>query len=395
VLVSAVVLRVAAAVAIGNRFHFADEAIYLDAARRLLQGDGFGAAYAQTPGYPVFLAMLSAFLPDTVLAVRLAQSVLAGVGAGLVYLLGERLIGRVPALVAAAIYALDPLLVVTAGLLYPETLAAILLVGAVLAAWQAAGTSLRAAGVAGALLGALALVRPVGLVLVPVVPAWIALRMADRRAAHVGLVLAATLLVLAPWTYRNYRVHGQLAPIAVAGTHTAPVSPQEVAADGLTVSIVRRAWSDPGNIAGRTARQFLQFWELTPTRLTTDDPELRADMHRRDPRLPTTALVPSGPRDLVSMVASTLEFALALVGLVVLWRRRPDAALLITGVTFTFALGYALFVAKLRYRIPVLPLVFLLAGVGACHLAASALGYKAWGPGGERVVTGRRAPPSA
>jgi CHASE2 domain-containing sensor protein len=75
------------------------------------------------------------------------------------------------------------------------------------------------------------------------------------------------------------------------------------------------------------------------------------------------------------MIASTLEFAMALVGLVLLWRQRPSAAVLIGAVTVTFALGYALFVAKLRYRIPILPLVFVLAGVGAWHLAANALAF--------------------
>jgi CHASE2 domain-containing sensor protein len=70
------------------------------------------------------------------------------------------------------------------------------------------------------------------------------------------------------------------------------------------------------------------------------------------------------------MIASTVEFGLALFGLVFLWRTQRAAALLIGTVTITFALGYALFVAKLRYRIPVLPLVFVLAGVGAWKLGA-------------------------
>ena len=102
VVLGAVVLRVAAAVAIGDRFHFSDEAVYLDTAHRLLRGEGFGVTYAQTPGYPLFLATLSALLPDTVLAIRLAQGILAGLGSVLVYFLGERLAGRGPALVAAS-----------------------------------------------------------------------------------------------------------------------------------------------------------------------------------------------------------------------------------------------------------------------------------------------------
>jgi hypothetical protein len=371
VVLAAVMVRVTAAVAVGNRFHFADEAIYVDAAGRLLRGEGLGVGYQQAPAYPVFLAILSALMPSSILALRLAQGVLAGLGSTLVYVLTERLAGRGPALTAAAIYALDPLLVVSAGLLYPESAAAVLLATAILATWHGGRDSLRNSGLSGVLLGALALLRPVALVLVPVVAVWIAAQVPRRRApAHLGLVLAAALLVLAPWTYRNYRIHDQVAPIAVAGIHTAPVTPEALAEDGLTVSMLKKAWTNPADLAARTARQFIQFWELAPTRLTTDNPERRAALHQRDPRLPTGAFVPSGVRDLVSMIASIVEFGLALFGLVFLWRTQRAAALLIGTVTITFALGYALFVAKLRYRIPVLPLVFVLAGVGAWKLGA-------------------------
>jgi hypothetical protein len=288
-------------------------------------------------------------------------------------------------LTAATIYALDPLLVVSAGLLYPDTAAAVLLAMAILAAWQGGRDSLRGSSLSGVLLGTLALLRPVALVLVPVVAAWIAAEVPRRRAAaHLGLVLAATLLVLAPWTYRNYRVHGELAPIAPAGIHTAPVTPEDLAEDGLTVSMLKKAWTNPAGLAARTARQFLQFWELAPTRLTTDDPERRAVLHQRDPRLPTGALVPSGTRNLVSMIASTLEFGLALAGLALLWPTRRSAAILISTVIIAFAVGYALFVAKLRYRIPILPLVFVLAGVGAWKLGTA---VAALFPGGTK--TGR------
>jgi CHASE2 domain-containing sensor protein len=97
----------------------------------------------------------------------------------------------------------------------------------------------------------------------------------------------------------------------------------------------------------------------------------------------------------VSMIASTLQFALALVGLVLLWRKRPSAALLISAVTVTFALGYALFVTKLRYRIPILPLVFVLAGVGAWHLAANARALTPLGARSGAGVNAPRRPPSA
>jgi hypothetical protein len=384
VVLTAAVTRAAGALAIGDRFYFADEAIYVDAAYRLLDGAGLGPDFRQAPGYPVLVAVFAAVVPSSILAIRLAQSALAALGSVVVYALAERLAGRGPALAAAAIYAVDPLLVVSAGLLYPETLAAVLLATAILAAWRGGLDSVGYSGLSGVLLGCLALVRPVALVILPVVAIWIAFQVPRRRApAHLGLVTVATLLVLAPWTYRNYRIHGRLAPIAVAGAHTAPVAPQAVAESGLTVALLEQAWTNPAVFAARTVRQFFQFWELAPTRLTTDDPERRATLHRRDQRLSTDALVPAGARDLVSIIASTLEFGLALLGLVLLWRTRRAAALLVIAVSIAFGLGYALFVAKLRYRIPILPLIFVLSGVGAWKLGtmAAALVSKRAGQG--------------
>jgi 4-amino-4-deoxy-L-arabinose transferase-like glycosyltransferase len=320
----------------------------------------------------MFLAILRAPLPGDILAIRLAQGVLGGLASVLVYALTERVAGRGPALAAATIYALDPLLVVSAGLLYPETAAAVLLTLAILAAWQGGRDSLGNSGLSGIVLGTVAMFRPVALVLVPVVATWIAIEVPRRRApAHLGVALTAALLVLAPWFYRNYRVQGRLAPIAAAGTHAAPVNPEDLAKDGLTVSMLKKAWTDPVGLAARTGRQFLQFWELAPTRLTTDNPEGRATLHQRDARLPREAFVPPRLRDRVSAIASTVEFGLALVGLIILWRTRRSAALLIGTVPIAFGLGYALFVAKLRYRIPILPLVFVLAGLGAWKLGTA------------------------
>jgi hypothetical protein len=367
---AAVAVRVAAGLVIGNRFYFADEATYVDTAYGLLQGHGFGAGYREAPGYPVVLAALLLVLPRTILALRLAQGVLGGLGAALIFALTSRLAGRGPALAATAIYVLDPLLVVSAALLYPEMIAALVLAALILAALHdrnALGWSLGL----GILLGVIALLRPVALVLIPVVAVWCALAPklpVGRGLAHLALIVAGSLLMLSPWTYRNYRHQGQLAPIARAGTHMAPVGQEQVVREGLTVSILKKAWTDPLGLAARTARQFVQFWELAPTRLTTDDPEQRIALHRTDPRLQTGSVVPSGPRDLVSILASTVEFALALIGLIVLYKRQRRAALLISMVIVTFGLGYALFVAKLRYRIPILPLVFVLAGIGAWRL---------------------------
>jgi hypothetical protein len=277
--------------------------------------------------------------------------------------------GRQTAIISALFYALDPLLVISSGLLYPEASAAVLLTAIVLLAKSAVQrNSVVRSAVTGGLMGLLVLLRPVALVLPPVVGGWIAITASTwpgRKAAHLGALCLTLLLVLAPWTARNYRIHGRLVPPATAGIHTAPVSQDQVAEQGLVVSIARWTWHHPGALLSRVTHQFAQFWELVPTRLTTDDPLKRQRLHQRDSRLSVRPLFQRGLRDLVSAASFSLELMLALVGVVVVWRTRRKNTLLLVAIILAYAVGYAVFVAKLRYRIPVLPLLFLFSGAGA------------------------------
>jgi hypothetical protein len=67
----------------------------------------------------------------------------------------------------------------------------------------------------------------------------------------------------------------------------------------------------------------------------------------------------------VSALSFGVEMVFALVGVVLVWRRHRAAAVLLLAVCVAYGLGYALIIGKLRYRIPVLPCVFLLAGAAA------------------------------
>jgi hypothetical protein len=368
-LLIALVPRIAAALVVGGGFHFADEAIYVDTARRLSQGGGFGIDYQQVPGYPVFLMLLSLGPPGQLPWLRATQAVVAAFGTLLVFRLADRMFGRRTAIAAGLLYALDPLLVIASGLLYPEAAAAVLLPAIVLIATAAAERdAVTRSALTGGLLGLLALLRPVALVLPPVVGCWIAVTTATRPArkvAHLAALGLTFLLVLAPWTARNYRIHGQFVPLATAGAHTAPVAKEEVTERGLVVSMTRWAWRDPAAALSEVTRQFAQFWELVPTRMTTDNPVERERLHQRDSRLSVEPLFSRRLRDLVSAGSFSLELLLTLVGVIVVGRTRWRQALLLVAVIVAYAVGYALFVAKLRYRIPILPLLFLFAGAGA------------------------------
>ena len=364
--------RVAAALVVGEGFHFPDEAAYVDAAGKLSGGQGFDPGYNRVPGYPVFLALLSSGLPISVTMLRVGQAAMAALGTVLVFQLADRIFGRGPAAAAGFTYALDPLLVISASLFYPEAIAALLMTAAVYAALQGSSRdSVTRSATAGAILGILALFRPVALVLPPIVAGWLALTVCarpTRRMTHLAAFGLAFLLVLTPWTMRNLRVHGSVLPGMTAGSETAPVRQDEIKRRGFIPSLIRWAWTNPGDLVWRTTRQFGHFWEFTPTRMATDDAAQRQEFHRADPRLSTEPIFSRGLRDWVSAVTFALELGLAIAGILVALRTRRREVLLLLALILAYAVGYAIFAAKLRYRIPVLPLVFLFTGVGAAAL---------------------------
>jgi 4-amino-4-deoxy-L-arabinose transferase-like glycosyltransferase len=188
----------------------ADGQGYIDIFRKLLTGEAPHTA-EHPPGWPALLAVFSKLGVTTELGQRLVG---VAVGVGVIVLVGmlaSRLAGRTAGRAAATLAALHPTLIAADGSLMAETLAGLLLVAVVLVAVGAAErpTAARALGL-GILIGAAALVRGeallyTGLVVVPV--AFAAGRRQRPRAGTLvrigGAALAGVFLVVAPWTVRN------------------------------------------------------------------------------------------------------------------------------------------------------------------------------------------------
>jgi len=168
-----------------------------------------------------------------------------------VYLLGRAWFGPKAGLLAGIVAAFDPTLVAYSHYLWSETLCALLvaaaLLGVVLAAREGSraeaeedGSSVardpsvsrrsfvtsvvqsRAAALcAGIAFGLAVLTREVALPVAVVCAGWLVWRAAPgaRRGAlgSAAILLASTLLVIAPWTWRNYRVFHRFVPISTIG----------------------------------------------------------------------------------------------------------------------------------------------------------------------------------
>jgi 4-amino-4-deoxy-L-arabinose transferase-like glycosyltransferase len=206
-----------------------DQREYLETGRNLLHGYGLNfvdhrfnnTVHAfRTPGYPALIALGG----GNVRAIRAMQAVLDTSTVLAAFLLARRWLAEAPSLLAAALVAFNPFLIYFSGLLLSETLFTAMLAWAmVLIAWSGTAESTgraRLMWVGGTIILALSiLVRP-GAIGMPVGLAALG-AFVNRRAARAyhpsplwplpvgATAIAATVLVLLPWAYRNHRVVGQ------------------------------------------------------------------------------------------------------------------------------------------------------------------------------------------
>jgi 4-amino-4-deoxy-L-arabinose transferase-like glycosyltransferase len=207
-----------------------DAVAYAQIAANIDRRQGFTVGESATqpssnysPGLPLLVAAvyrLSGGVHERL--ARIVLALIAWLAVPLTFLIGRRLSGPVAGLIGAAVVAIYPALLEYGGMLMTEPLATTLLAGSILAVfWAGDGGRLRRWGLPGALLGALALVRPeylgVAIVLAVVLFArgigvdW------KRSLAQAIVLLAGLVLVIAPWTVRNAVVLGRLVPISTGG----------------------------------------------------------------------------------------------------------------------------------------------------------------------------------
>jgi 4-amino-4-deoxy-L-arabinose transferase-like glycosyltransferase len=165
------------------------------------------------------LAVIYSVFGSSYLTVTALQAIVGGLTAPLLVMLGLRLFkDPAPAMLAGAMFALHPLLIFTVSLLYSETIYLALLLLFTLACLSMASDEGRLgwAVVSGMLLGLSVLMKP-NLMLFPMglfLWVWLMLRRLDRALIIAGLVSLIMVLVVLPWTVRNYRVTGEIVPVS-------------------------------------------------------------------------------------------------------------------------------------------------------------------------------------
>jgi hypothetical protein len=163
----------------------------------------------RTPGYPLFLALIFFLTGSSTLAVVFAQSLLHAVTGLVIVRLGEKVMGSLRiGVIGCVLWMIAPLPAIFAGLLLSEILFTAFFLILLLVLTE---TRMVYSALGGALLGAAILIRPIGIFLWPSIIPALCLGIGWRRAiAKCALFSAMVAAVIAPWLYRNYHIFGRV-----------------------------------------------------------------------------------------------------------------------------------------------------------------------------------------
>ena len=174
----------------------------------------------RAPLYPAFLALVYFFSgtgAQRFFAARLAQAALTSLLIPLTYFLARRLFPDRPGVAHLAAWgvALYPMLILFPLALATENLFFVLFLGATLALVLAGQTRrMRYFVLSGVLIGLTALTRSVVLPVAALAALWAWFMLRERAKAFA--LVAAVLIVIAPWIVRNSLLYGRLSPIELS-----------------------------------------------------------------------------------------------------------------------------------------------------------------------------------
>ncbi|MDQ2621404.1 MAG: glycosyltransferase family 39 protein, partial [Actinomycetota bacterium] len=363
-----------------------------------------------SPGLPLLTGALFEIAgDDDVRLVRVLLALIGTIAIPLVFLIGRRLSPWPPdsnrtfaaAVSGAAFCAFYPTLVSYSQMLLTEPLAGTLIAGGLLAVLRARDQDRLLPWLgAGFLLGLATMVRPEYLLVFAVLAATLALveRHGGFRhaAAPAAMMLLGVLLVIAPWTIRNFAEFQRVVPLSTGGGQ-ALYSGSYVASGGNPTKVVpdllarqtgiraelaaqnRISGEGPGSVTPE--RVFSLLAERTLPHLETDEAlsrlgrERYADELRRDPAglfaflgHKTLRIWWRGRSDLMHHFAGPpfhrLIILAALAGLLSLAFRRRTEFWIFAAVVVTVTVIGTVLVASPRRALVLWPLVSVFAGLG-------------------------------
>lgn len=363
-----------------------DEREYLSLARGLASGAGFvydevareGGVdpFGRAPGYPAFLAVIGAgreVTPHVPAIAQVAQSVVGGLGVWMVFLLARRLAGDRAGLAAALGAACYPPLIWIAAFGFSE---AVFWPLGLFVTWlfdRAHHAShprdrIRLSLLTGICAGVAVLIRPSMLFFLLLAGPWWVWK---RRWVPVAALAMGSLLIIGPWTARNFAAHGRFVLVASeggvtfwTGNHPLAVGDGDMAANPQIKVAMRALQAQYPDLSEE---------DLEPVYYAEAFAWMRAhpmDWLVLQARKVFYLIVPTGPsytlHSPLYFWASVVSYGVVLpLALIAAWRRRGTLGAtpglwLLAGSAVAVCL---VFFPQERFRIPVIdPTLLILAG---------------------------------
>ena len=356
----------------GDRIRSQDEAAFITIANNLAfhgvyAGEsGMPTAY-RAPGLVFFLAPFVKMGADIV-ALRLINALLVGAGLIALFHLIQRHRSPLAGLFSVALIPAWPVVIYAASMLYPQTLAAFVLV---ITIWfldrMTTNASLAAAALAGMSFGFLILTIPIVLLLLPVFVGWIFLH-AKRRRAQTALFVLVSIAFAGTWSIRNYMTFDTFIPVATSAglnlllgnapearynTGTDIRLPEyvyaEVAGAGeaesnriMTRAAIQEVLKDPIRAGTRYVGKFFHWFHFTN--------DLVAERTING----GATVIGIGAREVILLVTYSGIIVIPLVLHMALRRRFPFSSLEVLFLCLWIGAGlaYAIFFTRVRFRIP-------------------------------------------
>jgi 4-amino-4-deoxy-L-arabinose transferase-like glycosyltransferase len=375
-----------------------DEHEYLSLARSLSAGHGFVyddvmrtgpiEPFGRAPGYPAFLAAVGggrAPATSVPVAVDVAQSLMGALGIVMVGLFAWQWSGRAASRAAAWLAAVHPPLVWVSGYAMSE---AVFWPLALVAAWLVDHASARGrpgtALAAGVTIGLGVLIRPALVFFVPFAALLLVVRRDPRdardrfraRALAAAALVAGVMVVVGPWTARNYLHHGRLMFVASeggvtfwTGNHPLAIGEGDMAAnEAIKRDNLRLRAEHPGVSEDELEPIFYReaFNWIAANPVDWVALEFRKLFYLIVPIGPSYTL--HSPRYLgLSVAAYLTTLSLAVLGLL---RARPlGRASGLWALVASAVLTALVFFPQERFRIPIIdPALVVLAGAGLASL---------------------------
>ncbi len=189
-----------------------DEVSYLRMAREVAATGSFGALWRWPPGQPYFIAAIIRIAGEKIVVIKAVEVALSSLSVILIHRIAEHTFGsRYVGTLAATLACIYPTFIAFSHYLWSETLFIFLyllfihLLFESPKSWRPHRLVL-----CGALFGLACLTRSIAMVSVPAVVVYLWLKSDHSRKilAHLLIFLAGFAATMAPWTIRNFKVHG-------------------------------------------------------------------------------------------------------------------------------------------------------------------------------------------